>query len=86
MSTSREVLEYINKSSDELFVWRMRYSRGVMTGFDVGPYQVRWDRINTAALRKYISTGNKSAVRKHVVKYLTKYGDSLFEGDIIVLT
>lgn len=81
--TAKDVLDYIIAHPDEeMEVWRMKYSDGVMTKFAIGPYDVRWDALNTASFRKHKKENNISAIRAHIIKHLTKNGDKLPDYNI----
>lgn len=83
MASSNDVLEYINAHpTEEVEVWRMNYSGGVMTLFAIGPYKVRWDSMCTNSFRKHWNDDNKAAMRKHIVRWLTTRGNELYVGDI----
>lgn len=83
MTTANDVLSYIiSHPLEEVKIFRMKYSGGVMELFDVGPYRVRWDLINTAAYRKHWHADNHGALRAHIIKYLTNRGHELYEGNI----
>lgn len=83
MANSNDVLEYITTHpTEELDVWRMNYSGGVMTLFAIGPYKVRWDEMCTNSFRNHWKAYNKDGMRKHIVRWLATRGNDLYVGDI----